>query len=298
MSLGENIVRLRTVKGLSQEALADLLGVSRQSVSKWETDVSVPELDKLVKLGEVFGVSLDEIVKGKYITESAVPAAVENPSAAKDRNDCQAEPPVRNGNRAAGLIFLFWGLGLFSILAMLGGASIGLIFALPFLLCGVLCLTLRARRVGLWCGWGLYFLADLYLRYATGLNWGVIFMSLQWSHGQNYMRLFTAWVQFLLVVLLIILTALSCRQKPLTLDAKGKRWFVLGWMGVPLLWFGSGALIQWIMGFAFDEEGMLYHHGWSLLYTLMRAVRDGLMWVLLAALFSAALRAWKTRRSA
>ena len=65
MSLGENIARLRARKNWSQEELARALDVSRQSVSKWETDASVPDLDKLVKLGEVFGVSLDELVQGR-----------------------------------------------------------------------------------------------------------------------------------------------------------------------------------------------------------------------------------------
>ena len=44
MTLGQNICRLRTERGLSQGDLADALGVSRQSISKWETDASVPEL--------------------------------------------------------------------------------------------------------------------------------------------------------------------------------------------------------------------------------------------------------------
>ena len=48
MSLGSNIHRLRTKHNMSQGALADELGVSRQSISKWETDGAVPELDKLV----------------------------------------------------------------------------------------------------------------------------------------------------------------------------------------------------------------------------------------------------------
>ena len=62
MSLGERIYKLRTEKNLSQGELADALEVSRQSISKWETNGSVPELDKLVKLSEVFGVSLDELI--------------------------------------------------------------------------------------------------------------------------------------------------------------------------------------------------------------------------------------------
>lgn len=61
MSIGNNIYKLRTAKNLSQGDLADQLDVSRQSVSKWETDAAVPDLDKLMKLCDVFEVSLDEI---------------------------------------------------------------------------------------------------------------------------------------------------------------------------------------------------------------------------------------------
>lgn len=65
MSLGTNISRLRAEKRLSQGELADILNVSRQSVSKWETDASVPDLDRLVKLSRVFDVTLDELVTGE-----------------------------------------------------------------------------------------------------------------------------------------------------------------------------------------------------------------------------------------
>ena len=51
MTLGERLARLRAQAGLSQDDLAERLDVSRQSVSKWENNVSVPDLDKLVKLG-------------------------------------------------------------------------------------------------------------------------------------------------------------------------------------------------------------------------------------------------------
>ncbi|MDE6386530.1 MAG: helix-turn-helix domain-containing protein [Lachnospiraceae bacterium] len=63
MTLGEKIYRLRTVQGMSQESFGDTLGVSRQSVSKWETDQSVPELDKIVAISEIFGVSTDYLLK-------------------------------------------------------------------------------------------------------------------------------------------------------------------------------------------------------------------------------------------
>ena len=63
-NLGERIYELRTKHSLSQGDLADKMNVSRQTVSKWENNMSVPELDKLISLSEIFGVSIDEIVKG------------------------------------------------------------------------------------------------------------------------------------------------------------------------------------------------------------------------------------------
>ena len=54
MNLGESIYRLRTERNLSQGDLADALEVSRQSVSKWENNSAVPELEKLIKMAQVF----------------------------------------------------------------------------------------------------------------------------------------------------------------------------------------------------------------------------------------------------
>ena len=63
MNLSEKITALRTERKLSQGDVAEKLEVSRQSVSKWETGQSVPELDKIVKLADLFGVSVDELVR-------------------------------------------------------------------------------------------------------------------------------------------------------------------------------------------------------------------------------------------
>ena len=65
MTMGERLTALRREKGMSQDALAEALGVSRQSVSKWETDASIPDLDKLVRLSDLFEVTLDELVRGR-----------------------------------------------------------------------------------------------------------------------------------------------------------------------------------------------------------------------------------------
>lgn len=63
MILGEKITELRKKNGWSQEELAGKLNVSRQSVSKWESAMSVPELDKILQLGEIFEVSTDYLLK-------------------------------------------------------------------------------------------------------------------------------------------------------------------------------------------------------------------------------------------
>ena len=62
MNLCENLQRLRRQAGLSQEALAEKLGVSRQAVSKWESGAAVPELDKLTELAHIFHIRLDELL--------------------------------------------------------------------------------------------------------------------------------------------------------------------------------------------------------------------------------------------
>ena len=65
MNIPETLYRLRTARGMSQEALADALGVSRQAVSKWETGAAVPDVDKIVQLSDFYGVTTDEILKGE-----------------------------------------------------------------------------------------------------------------------------------------------------------------------------------------------------------------------------------------
>lgn len=65
MNIGENIYNYRTEKSMSQTDLANALEVSRQSVSKWENNSAVPDLERIIKMSELFGVSLDELVFGK-----------------------------------------------------------------------------------------------------------------------------------------------------------------------------------------------------------------------------------------
>lgn len=72
MILAEKIVQLRKQNGWSQEDLAARLNVSRQSVSKWESMASIPDLDKIVKLSQIFGVSTDYLLKDEIEEETSI----------------------------------------------------------------------------------------------------------------------------------------------------------------------------------------------------------------------------------
>lgn len=78
MTLSEKLVELRAARGLSQGDLSEKLGVSRQSVSKWETGQSVPDLDKLIKLADLFCTTLDDLAReeGRPHPEQAAPQVV------------------------------------------------------------------------------------------------------------------------------------------------------------------------------------------------------------------------------
>ena len=147
MSLGTNISRLRAEHHLSQGDLAEALAVSRQSVSKWETDSSVPDLDKLVKLSQVFDVTLDELVTGT------------GPQPKAETPPQQVVVSHRMpGRKIAGTILFCMGFLAFLIPTVLGGLLTGVILAVPFLVCGIICF-LAQKRPGLWCAWAVYLIA-------------------------------------------------------------------------------------------------------------------------------------------
>lgn len=68
MSFRDNLIHLRAANNMTQEQLAVLLGVSRQAVTKWESEKSYPEMDKLLKLCQIFNCTLDDLVQGDLTT--------------------------------------------------------------------------------------------------------------------------------------------------------------------------------------------------------------------------------------
>ena len=72
MTLGEKITKQRKELNYTQEQLSNILGVSRQSISKWESDIAYPETDKLIELGKLFDCSMDYLLKEEVTEKSGV----------------------------------------------------------------------------------------------------------------------------------------------------------------------------------------------------------------------------------
>ena len=76
MTLGAKIAIQRKELNYTQEQLADILGVSRQSISKWESDIAYPETEKLIELGKLFDCSMDYLLKEEVIEKGDVQTSI------------------------------------------------------------------------------------------------------------------------------------------------------------------------------------------------------------------------------
>ena len=199
MSLGERIYKLRTENNLSQGELADALGVSRQSVSKWETDGSVPELDKLVKLSQIFGVSLDELILDKKPQQPG-----------PEQKVVYVERVGASGKKTAGIALLCFGGLLLIMLALFGDILAGFVLAAPFAACGLICL-LAKKHTGLWCVWAVYLFIEIYLRFTTGVNWLFVFQPRLYS-GRMPAQMIVAWALLAAFAALTVVTAMKTRK--------------------------------------------------------------------------------------
>lgn len=228
MNLGETIYRLRTERNMSQGDLAEALEVSRQSISKWETGGSVPELDKLTKMGELFGVSMDELILGKKEEKEAPPAVPAAPVAAPTRS----EGPNR---KTVGLVLFCLAAAVWLVFTLLGGFLEGLVFASPFLLCGLICVIFK-KNVGLWCAWAVFCAVNMFLRYGTGITWRLTLFSLHYEPSMNYMRLAFAWLEVACIVALLVVTVVRIGKQPLAVSKKNVAITVVWWVLFGLTW--------------------------------------------------------------
>ena len=145
MSLGKNIYKLRTSKNLSQGDLAELLDVSRQSISKWETDSAIPDLDKLIKICDVFELTLDELTDRAQCKNSDSKTVTHI-----------GTPSTLTHAKIVGYILLATTLISSTLLFVLSEDIEDAFILLPvlfsMLICSIICLCVN-KHVGYWCTW-------------------------------------------------------------------------------------------------------------------------------------------------
>lgn len=143
MQFHENLMQLRKQKGLSQEALGNQLNVSRQTVSKWELGQTTPEMDKLMALSKLFGVSIDDLV-GNEINS----VCTEKPLSAKEQ--WHYEYKSKKTFKGIPLVHINFGFGLYRAkgLIAVGNIATGLLsfgfISIGLLAFGVLSMALIA----------------------------------------------------------------------------------------------------------------------------------------------------------
>lgn len=277
MTLGEKISALRNQLGMSQGDLAEKINVSRQSVSKWETDTSIPELDKLIQLSELFHMTLDELVKGDIMqnadpVKEPAPETMEQPTQVIVRK-------TTDTRKIIGTILLCFGALIWLLFTFLGSFAEGLLFGAPFLLCGIICLIFQ-KNAGLWCAWAVFLTVNLYLRYATGISWRLVLFTLNYEPSMNYARLAFAWLEVLCVAVLVLVTVLRFQKKQLAITKRNRILYMAGWIVFALLF----------IPISLNPQSMLS----NLWYTLADWLRLGLFTVLTVTTFRL-IRARKAR---
>ena len=168
MTTGEKLAKLRREKRYTQEQLAEQLGVSRQAISRWESDMAFPETEKLIRLSDLYGCTVDYMLKENVPISGEKPAAFTLPFSLRDFYVEYKSPKTFRG---IPLVHVNWGLGRTAkgIVAIgvrakgclaLGIFSMGIlsfgVFSFGLLALGAFCLVLLACGAvaagGLACG--------------------------------------------------------------------------------------------------------------------------------------------------
>ncbi len=245
MTLGERIAYYRGVLGLSQGELAEKLGVSRQAVSKWETDAGLPDLDRLIALSGLYNITLDELVKGAAPSpapadqpEPAVIPPTENPPAAE-------KAPSSSGQKTVGYILLGVGL-LCAVLALFLNWAL-LIPAGYLLICAVLCLTLRRYAGRVILGGTLYAVLLTCQRWTGMPGLGSIINPVVYQSEFYGIGVWVTWGLWAVLVLYVVLALRHTRWQRYTPLALG--WTVVlgmsGWLAPLWRVLGGAEAAHW-----------------------------------------------------
>lgn len=232
MTLGERIAYYRGKLGLSQGELAEQLGVSRQAVSKWETDAGLPDLERLIALSRLYHITLDELVKGETPEEVPVDAII-------------AKPVAPSGQKTIGYILLGVGL-LCAALALVLNLAL-LIPAVYFLICAVLCLTLRRYAGRIIIGGTLLAILLPAQRWFGGVRLGSVINPIAYQSEYFEIGLLISWALWAVLILYVVLALRHTRWQKYTPLALG--WTVVlglhGWLAPLWQVLGGAEAASW-----------------------------------------------------
>lgn len=248
MTLGERIAYYRGALGLSQGELAEKLGVSRQAVSKWETDAGLPDLDRLIALSGLYNITLDELVKGAAPSPApadGTQAAAFPPEASPAAAEKPAEKPASGGQKTVGYILLGVGL-LCAVLAMFLNWAL-LIPAGYLLICAVLCLTLRRYAGRVILGGTLYAVLLTCQRWTGMPGLGSIINPVVYQSEFYGIGVWVTWGLWAVLVLYVVLALRHTRWQRYTPLALG--WTVVlglsGWLAPLWRVLGGAEASHW-----------------------------------------------------
>lgn len=203
-SIGERIYDLRNRNNMSQGNLADKLDVSRQTISKWENNICMPETDKLILLSEIFGVSTDYILKGRTIVEpDPVYIYVKDPDS--ESTSKYNEKIVR---KYVGIVLAVIGGILSAWMAILGG-WLFVIYTGALALLGIL-FACNVKHPWLIVSWTTYILSMIALPFCSAISPLLIFQRIIYTKGY-LAHLAIAYGIWIILAILIICTVKAKR---------------------------------------------------------------------------------------
>ena len=168
MSFGQNLQFLRKMRdGMTQEELSESIGVTRQTISKWELDTSTPDLDYLCKLCDLFGVTADYLIRPEKETVETAPPPPTEQAPPPPRTESTPPPAAPSVKTLSGLRFAGWALFILGI-ALIQVAILFILFRISstalWILAGI-CIVIgmelflirwKPLFIVMWMGWGLY----------------------------------------------------------------------------------------------------------------------------------------------
>ncbi len=211
-NLGERIYHYRERCGLSQLKLAELLDVSRQAVSKWETGSAIPELSKLVRMAEIFGVSLGALIVGRNDECAKATGGDVSPEIG---NVASAAPARAEGASQAktvvGACFIIIG-AIAALLLISASPIVGLV---ALLLCGICSFFLLKgfKHASLWCTYVWFVAISMWLSYGTGTSWRRVFSRTLYLPTTNEWVLICSFAELLVLAVLIVMTIRAFRHQ-------------------------------------------------------------------------------------